>query len=600
MLPLAMGTGISMGFFGMGLRESLAVGASLAPTSMGISLKVLAESKVLTTPVGQLIIAAAVIDDVIALVLLSELEALENPTLLNFIVPIISSLAFIFGVGSFAVFVMPRVMRWALPRISETYLSPLLLSATLLTTYVMLPATHYAKSSYLLGSFLGGLCFCTAEPLMPVWHNSAYQILSWLLRVFFACTLGFEVPIQDLWSGPILVMTAAFLLVFFGKFVTGIFGSPLTVRNFSIIGFAMSAWGEFAFIVATASRETGTMSEDVFGAVVLAVLLSAFYSPLATQLTISITDRRAAAAKLVKPSGDSEDGVLHRVYYKVELNVKNRWGLTDKLLREIHHMELDVVEFNVRSISSKMSRFLIFTADQTITAPLLQARRSGKGDQITGRKIEIKKRLADALDMDEAEMLEAARLSPAAGADEDLASSIKVERFQPTLDDAHPENDDVIAYEEARNFCAPPPLYDAGPATLGGLVRRSMHPKKNLERASANPSPAQQHVPGVRGNRLGRYSMDGRKSMDASRPLTGGASLDSAAAGIQRHSGGAGMQRNSLTRLSGEPVESAPGKMFSLARQSGQPIVMQPSDMILEGEEPKEEEAAQAKKRTQL
>lgn len=285
----------------------------------------LSEGNVLSTPIGQLIIAAAVIDDVIALVLLAELEALDNPTISNFIVPIIASVAFILGLGSIAVFVMPRLMRWALARIPERYVQALLLGGVLMTAYLMLPATHYGKTSYLLGAFLGGLCFCTAEPLMPIWHNNAYQILSWLLRVFFACTLGFEVPIRDLWTPAILTMTCAFLLAFFGKLITGLFASPLNGRAFCIIGFAMSAWGEFAFIVATTAREMGSMSETTFGAVVLAVLLSAFYSPLGVQATLSITGKggmRGLRRRMRLPCSaedalQADQDVMHRVYYKV-------------------------------------------------------------------------------------------------------------------------------------------------------------------------------------------------------------------------------------------------------------------------------------------
>ena len=51
------------------------MGCTLAPTSMGIALNVLKQAKMLNTPTGQLIIAAAVLDDVIALLLLSELQA---------------------------------------------------------------------------------------------------------------------------------------------------------------------------------------------------------------------------------------------------------------------------------------------------------------------------------------------------------------------------------------------------------------------------------------------------------------------------------------------------------------------------------------------
>ena len=110
LVPLAIGATLGTLVFDMSAKSALAVGASLAPTSMGISLKVLQDGGVLGTPTGQLIIAAAVIDDVIALVLLSELEALRDPTPVNFIVPIVSSVAFIAVVGYSAIHVVPAFL----------------------------------------------------------------------------------------------------------------------------------------------------------------------------------------------------------------------------------------------------------------------------------------------------------------------------------------------------------------------------------------------------------------------------------------------------------------------------------------------------------
>ena len=73
--PLALGALLSSSFMGLEWKAALAVGCTLAPTSMGIALNVLKQAKMLDTPTGQLIIAAAVLDDVIALLLLSELQA---------------------------------------------------------------------------------------------------------------------------------------------------------------------------------------------------------------------------------------------------------------------------------------------------------------------------------------------------------------------------------------------------------------------------------------------------------------------------------------------------------------------------------------------
>lgn len=58
--------------------ECLAAGATFGPTSVGVALSLLRSGGLLNTPVGQLIIAAAVIDDMIALIVLSQLESLNN------------------------------------------------------------------------------------------------------------------------------------------------------------------------------------------------------------------------------------------------------------------------------------------------------------------------------------------------------------------------------------------------------------------------------------------------------------------------------------------------------------------------------------------
>lgn len=62
-------------------QAALAVGAALSPTSLGFSAQLLGEVGQLTTPIGQLICTAAVIDDVLSLLLLAEVQALgdESP-----------------------------------------------------------------------------------------------------------------------------------------------------------------------------------------------------------------------------------------------------------------------------------------------------------------------------------------------------------------------------------------------------------------------------------------------------------------------------------------------------------------------------------------
>lgn len=67
------------------LQTALAVGAALSPTSLGFSAQLLGEVGEVATPIGQLICTAAVIDDVLSLLLLAEVQALgdDNPEVLN-------------------------------------------------------------------------------------------------------------------------------------------------------------------------------------------------------------------------------------------------------------------------------------------------------------------------------------------------------------------------------------------------------------------------------------------------------------------------------------------------------------------------------------
>ena len=386
-------------------RARWPVGASLAPTSMGISLKVLQDGGVLGTPTGQLIIAAAVIDDVIALVLLSELEALRDPTPVNFIVPIVSSVAFIAVVGYSAIHVVPAFLVDRLvPRVPKQKLEGVLLGMVFCVAYVLMVVLHYGRSSHLLGAFLGGLCFCSLASMQAFWHAQVEKILSWLVRVFFACTIGFEVPIRDLWTGPVLARTGVFLLAGFGKVGTGLFAKPFRASEAAKIGLAMSAWGEFAFIVATASKEAGTLGHEDYSAVILAVLLSAIYAPYAVKSAID-HEKRLKNARSVperlgsKPSdggsdprstsfggcfsfssdvetggGGVEDGstpVLHRVYYVATIACPSRWGLNDDILRAVHDpsVHLEVLDVDIKPRGG-FSTCELFLRDPDLRAPL--------------------------------------------------------------------------------------------------------------------------------------------------------------------------------------------------------------------------------------
>ena len=72
---------------------------------------------------------AAVFDDVIAITLLSELRALKDPSVMSFLLPVISAVASLVVGGVLALFVVPRILAYVMPRVPEPKRGNFVLSA---------------------------------------------------------------------------------------------------------------------------------------------------------------------------------------------------------------------------------------------------------------------------------------------------------------------------------------------------------------------------------------------------------------------------------------------------------------------------------------
>ena len=208
----------------------------------------------------------------------------------------------------------------------------------------MIPACDAAGSSHLLGAFLSGLMFCTDHTIHHVWSHQIKRILSWMLRVFFACTIGFAIPVKDFGSGQVIGRGLIYFLSAIGKIVTGFFGRPLNKKEFFTIGFSMSAWGEFAFIIATASYEEETIDQEAFSAVLLAVLLSVIISPYCLRLTLSHYEKQMKKRmdKNLEKYGDTN---AHPVYFAINTKARGKWGHQDKILHRIFNLNLEIIDF---------------------------------------------------------------------------------------------------------------------------------------------------------------------------------------------------------------------------------------------------------------
>lgn len=326
-LPISFGMLISWAILGETGNTVVAMGCCFGPTSAGIAINVLGQCNVLEKPIGQLIVAAAIVDDILALLVLSQLQSLTvdegggDVNIGDIIIPILSAFAWLFVGGAVALFVAPFIIRaifeWMtsnpfVTRIVDTFRidnhddqnepdskSAFSLVALLAFLYVLLPATHYSQASYLLGAFLAGLAFCQ-EPCVDVnFRRQFKRLIEWLMRIFFAATIGFQVPVSLF--GDWQVVGNGFLLSFalLGKLLVGPLLTPKLeanmrllqgshLRDCAVVGFSMAGEAEFAFVVAVFGVTEGIIPANLYASVVLAILLSTILSPLSLRTVLAM------------------------------------------------------------------------------------------------------------------------------------------------------------------------------------------------------------------------------------------------------------------------------------------------------------------------
>lgn len=414
-LPFIIAFSIAL-LMGHDWKESIATGICFGPTSLGIALNILRAGNVLNTPTGQMIIAAAIIDDMIALVLLSQLSALEDDiTVALLIVPIISGLAFLFIGGYLAIYVLPRYVekiQQKFPPKYHGYVSTILLFGFL---YALLPATYYSNASYLMGAFLSGLVFCSDRELHHNFVKQFKRVMQWLIRIFFAASIGFQIPIKDFEDGEIIYKGILFTLALLGKLAVG-----FLVPNFSqsedfkgshfrdclIVGFSMMAEAEFALVVALHCINEDVIDQSLYSSIVLAILLSTVIAPFSLRYTINKYSARGKLSmsisgndKLKELEAEIKSLTSEKEQIPLFLHIRvdsiATWGLFGFLLRSIQELKLDVIDH--RTFHPHGDEFLsneVYAKDNEMSIDLHNI------EAVNNRLREIREKLCNDLDQE--------------------------------------------------------------------------------------------------------------------------------------------------------------------------------------------------------
>lgn len=279
-LPFALGWCVCR-LLGLDAKASIVVGASLTATSVGITARVLADLGRLRDPESQIVLGAAIIDDIIGLIILAVVTGIANGEEIA-LAQISWITAFAFGflaivliAGRLLVPWLARLIRWL-----EIPGGPILLAVVL--AFGLGWAAVQCGSAMIIGAFAAGLLL-RETPVEAEIERGVAQLGHFFVPIFFV-SVGAAVNVRLLdptqaANWPILRMAGLLIVVAaLGKFIAGY--APFWFRGRKVvIGVGMIPRGEVGLIFAQMGITSGMLNEGVFSAVAVMIMATTFLAP---------------------------------------------------------------------------------------------------------------------------------------------------------------------------------------------------------------------------------------------------------------------------------------------------------------------------------
>ena len=275
-LPFVLGYFAAFSVLGFGQIPSLVCGAALTATSIGISARVLSDLGQLNTREGQVVLGAAVLDDIIGLIVLSVVTSMVlGGTWTVTGVTVTTALA----VGFIVVAVTGgRFLAKPLFNSLRTIRTSGTLGVVALAFAFLLSAlAASAGSAMILGAFAAGLVLHDTQE-RPEIERAATTIGHFLVPVFFA-SVGASVDLST-FADPRTLAAGGLLIAVgvVGKFAAAY--APWKFRgNKALIGVAMIPRGEVGLIFAQMGLSTKAITPAIFSALTLMVMVTTFLAP---------------------------------------------------------------------------------------------------------------------------------------------------------------------------------------------------------------------------------------------------------------------------------------------------------------------------------
>lgn len=278
--PFALGWGL-MTALGRGGMEAVFVGAALTATSVGITARVLADLGKLQRPEAQIVLAAAVIDDVLGVIILSAVQGIAVSGSLRW-AGVIKTTALSAGFLIAALWLGPRLAERFVAIVHRMRVRGVLIGAAICFAFAMALAAHALGTAMIVGAFTAGILLSRTDKKEDI-DQTLKPVVDFFAPVFFVM-VGAKVKLEALdptvaANRPMLGLAALLIIAAIaGKIV-----SALAVRERGLnrwaVGFGMIPRGEVGLIFAQIGLSAGIVEPALYTAVVAMVIATTFLAP---------------------------------------------------------------------------------------------------------------------------------------------------------------------------------------------------------------------------------------------------------------------------------------------------------------------------------
>ncbi|MDW8433167.1 MAG: cation:proton antiporter [Aquificaceae bacterium] len=291
-VPMILGTLLSHYLLDLSLTVSLFIGGTLTATSIGITVRVLDDLGKMKERFAQIVLGAAVLDDIFGVIVLAGLYEFSKEGVVNFdaLTMLVLYITSFFLFSPLLAQILARLISLFSKRLeTEDFIPPTVVATVFLFAYL----AHEVGSPEILGAFTAGLAlsrrfalpfavFLKTDERMAHKVEHTIMPLMWVMTPIFFVYVGLQLNLKaiDFTSPKFWVLSSLILLVaILGKVISGFFVKG-SIREKLLIGFSMLPRGEVGLIFAEFGRQSGIYDDMLYAVVIFVVAVTTLVAPV--------------------------------------------------------------------------------------------------------------------------------------------------------------------------------------------------------------------------------------------------------------------------------------------------------------------------------